>query len=245
MMITITGLTKCFGNRVLIDHFSVSLPSVGLVGITGPSGCGKTTLLSILGGLDDDFSGSVSVAGFQVSGSNEKARCSFRQKTLGFVFQDFRLFPLDTVENNVMLPLSASSSLSSYLQKKKVADLLDLVGLSGYQKHMVTTLSGGEKQRVALARALVNDPEVILADEPTGALDETNGRLALDLLKKIASTRLVIIISHEKALLEERSDILISFGEKEISVQKKVVDKVIAKPLPILKTPYSAAKSRI
>lgn len=244
-MVTITGLTKRFGDRVLLDHLTLTLPSAGFVGITGPSGCGKTTLLSILGGFDRDFSGSVSVVGFQVNGSSEKVRCAYRQKSIGFVFQDFRLFPLDTVENNVLLPLAASSSLSVHLQKKKVADLLDIVGLSGYQKHLVTALSGGEKQRVALARALVNDPQVILADEPTGALDEKNGLLALDLLKKISMTKLVIIVSHEKALLEERADVLISFQNQEIKVVRKATLKQANKPLPILRTPYASMKSRI
>jgi len=244
-MVTITGLTKRFGERVLLDHLTLTLPSAGLVGMTGPSGCGKTTLLSILGGLDPDFSGSVSVAGFQVNGSTEKARCAYRQKTIGFVFQDFRLFPLDTVENNMLLPLTSSSSLNPDLQKKKVADLLDLVGLNGYQKHLVTTLSGGEKQRVALARALVNDPQVILADEPTGSLDEKNGLLTLDLLKKISQTKLVIIVSHEKALLEARCDILVSFENQQIKVVQKVFTKQNNKPLPILRTPYSAVKPRI
>lgn len=245
-MIKFQGLKKAFANRKIIDSFSGELPDTGMVGIVGSSGCGKTTLLSIIGGLDGAFSGRVSVNGMDIAGQSEEQRCRYRQKNIGIVFQDFRLFPLDNVENNVLLPLTAATLLSISLQKRKVADLLALVGLSGYQKKLVTNLSGGEKQRVAVARSLVNDPKIILADEPTGALDEKNAIAVLDILKRVSQTCLVIVASHEKGLLSERADIMWTFTGGEIKTS--ITDKNLAirnRPLPIIKTPYSPAPAKI
>ncbi|MGL5085148.1 MAG: ABC transporter ATP-binding protein, partial [Clostridium sp.] len=157
-----------------LDDVSFDLESGKLVAIVGPSGCGKTTLMNILGALDGDFEGDVIASGKSLKEAKATDLDSYRKNTIGFIFQQFNLLNSQSSKQNVELALDLSG-ISKKQRDEKAIDLLDRVGLSDQIKKKVNLLSGGQRQRVAIARALANNPEIILADEPTGALDAKTG----------------------------------------------------------------------
>ncbi len=167
--------------------------------IVGPSGCGKSTLLMILAGLERPDSGSVSVAGVKFDGLDEDRLARFRSKSIGIVFQSFHLMPTMTALENIAVPLELSGDPDA-LDRARLE--LRAVGLEARASHYPSQLSGGEQQRVALARALANDPELILADEPTGNLDESTGAQIIDLLLAQRARRgsTLIMVTHDLAL---------------------------------------------
>lgn len=172
------------------------------VSILGESGGGKSTLMNILGGLDHNFTGDVIVNGQSLKGAKEKDFDQYRRQTIGFIFQSFNLISHLTVLENVLISLKMTT-LSSKEQEKRALELLDQVGLSEHVKKHPNQLSGGQKQRVAIARALASDPEVIIADEPTGALDAQNTQEVLEILDGIAkSGKLVIAVTHSQAVAD-------------------------------------------
>ncbi|MDP3041590.1 MAG: ABC transporter ATP-binding protein [Candidatus Omnitrophota bacterium] len=170
--------------------------------IQGPSGAGKSTLLHILGGLDNPTSGAVYFQGTDIYTLDENARSAFRNQQVGFVFQFFHLLPELNALENVLLP----GILKSWWERKKslgaALELLERLGLSGRLKHRPSALSGGEQQRVALARALINHPQLLLCDEPTGNLDSENGKKILQLLIELNQSRKVtiIMVTHDKEI---------------------------------------------
>jgi lipoprotein-releasing system ATP-binding protein len=169
------------------------------VAICGQSGCGKSTLLNILGGLDTLDAGSVTVAGREVSALNETALAAYRKTCVGFIFQFHYLLKDFTALENVMLPsFMAGSSKHAALARAK--DLLDELGLPDRAQHLPSELSGGERQRVAVARALINDPDIILADEPTGNLDAENTHVVANLLFGVAEKlgKTLIVVTHDQ-----------------------------------------------
>lgn len=172
-----------------------------IVSIVGPSGAGKTTLLQILGTLDDPDDGQVLVEGVDIIRMNEKEKAFFRNRNLGFIFQFHQLLPEFTALENVMIPALIAGKNSSDAEQK-ATDLLAYLQLSDRLTHKPSELSGGEKQRVAVARALINDPQIILADEPSGSLDSKNKeelhRLLFDLRDRFGLT--IIIVTHDKDL---------------------------------------------
>jgi putative ABC transport system ATP-binding protein len=176
----------------------------------GPSGSGKTTLLSILGGLERPQTGIVEVAGHDLGRSSHSGLATFRLKTVGFVFQHFGLLETATALENVELALSLDRCKRRY-RRKRAAELLARVGLADRLSHRPIELSGGERQRVGMARALANDPELILADEPTGNLDGENARIVIELLEELRSTHgcTLVLATHDTALAG-RADRLIS-----------------------------------
>lgn len=200
-MISITNLTKTYRDHPVINNVSLSFPRNGLIAICGPSGCGKTTLLNCLSSLLD-FEGEIEIDGMKLSSLSEKEKDVFRLKHMGFVFQDFKLFNSETVYQNVLLPLEMANNMKRKYKHRKVIDLLELVGLKHYKNHKINQLSGGEKQRIAIARALVNDPKIILADEPTGALDSVTGEEIIKVLSSVSKKSLVIVVSHDEDLLK-------------------------------------------
>ena len=214
-MIYIDNLTKAYGEHIVIDHISLTLPDRGLVLICGDSGCGKTTLLNCISSLLT-YQGQITINGISLENLSEKGRNEFRNKNIGFVFQDFKLFNLDTVNNNVMFALDISPNIPRIRKKRKCDDLLRLVGLKGKEKQIINTLSGGEKQRVAIARSLANDSKIILADEPTGALDEENAIKIMELLKEVSNDRLVIIVSHDQELTRKYADVVVEMKDGKI-----------------------------
>ena len=168
------------------------------VAIMGPSGCGKSTLLNILGLLDDPDSGSYLFNGVEVTGLNEDKRCDLRRENIGFVFQNFNLIEELTVFENIELPLE-NCGMKASLRKMKVEKALKSVLLNHRRNYFPSQLSGGQQQRVAIARAVVNDPKLILADEPTGNLDSRNGLEIMDLLTMLndAGTTIVMVTHSE------------------------------------------------
>ncbi len=172
------------------------------VAILGQSGCGKTTMLNIIGGLDQYTSGDLSINGISTKKFKDRDWDSYRNHSIGFVFQSYNLIPHQTVLSNVELALTLSG-VSKAERRRRAIDALTKVGLGDQLKKKPTQMSGGQMQRVAIARALVNDPEILLADEPTGALDSATSVQIMDLLKEIAKDKLVIMVTHNPELADE------------------------------------------
>ena len=200
-MINIQGITKSFGNLQVLKGIDLHIGKGEIVSIVGPSGAGKTTLLQIIGTLDRPDSGSVTVDGINVSGLSTNKLSDFRNRHIGFVFQFHQLLPEFTTLENIMIPAFIAGKGRSKA-KARAEELLQFLGLADRANHKPNELSGGEKQRVAVARALVNEPAVILADEPSGSLDTKNKaelhQLFFDLRDKFGQT--FVIVTHDEQL---------------------------------------------
>lgn len=200
-MINIQGITKSFGNLQVLKGIDLHIGKGEIVSIVGPSGAGKTTLLQIIGTLDRPDSGSVTVDGINVSGLSTNKLSDFRNRHIGFVFQFHQLLPEFTALENIMIPAFIAGKGRSEA-KARAEELLQFLGLANRANHKPNELSGGEKQRVAVARALVNEPAVILADEPSGSLDTKNKaelhQLFFDLRDKFGQT--FVIVTHDEQL---------------------------------------------
>ncbi|MCM0718324.1 ABC transporter ATP-binding protein [Parabacteroides sp. W1-Q-101] len=201
-MIRINDLRKVYRTEevgtIALDNMSLHVKEHEFVAIMGPSGCGKSTLLNILGLLDDPDSGSYLFNGVEIIGLNEDKRCDLRRENIGFVFQNFNLIEELTVFENIELPLE-NCGMKASLRKMKVEKALKSVLLNHRRNYFPSQLSGGQQQRVAIARAVVNDPKLILADEPTGNLDSRNGLEIMDLLTMLndAGTTIVMVTHSE------------------------------------------------
>ena len=200
-MIQLHDIRKSFGSLQVLKGIDLTINQGEIVSIVGPSGAGKTTLLQIIGTLDHADSGRVLFDGVDVSLYNEKQLSAFRNKHIGFVFQFHQLLPEFSAVENVMMPaLIKGDSMAD--ARHRAMEMLDFLGLTDRAAHKPAELSGGEKQRVAVARALVNHPQVILADEPSGSLDTQNKeelhRLFFDLRRDLGQT--FIIVTHDEAL---------------------------------------------
>ena len=185
-----------------LDGVSLNLRDNEFVAILGPSGSGKTTLLNIIGGLDRYDSGDLIINGVSTKRYRDRDWDSYRNHTIGFVFQSYNLIPHQTVLSNVELALTISG-ISKRERKQKALEALEKVGLREQAHKKPNQMSGGQMQRVAIARALVNDPKILLADEPTGALDTETSVQVMDLLKEVAKDRLVVMVTHNPELAEE------------------------------------------
>ena len=174
------------------------------VSVLGASGCGKTTLLNIIGGLDHYTSGDLVIRGVSTKDYTDRDWDVYRNHRIGFVFQSYNLIPHQTVLGNVEIALTIAGC-SKEERKKRALDALKRVGLEEQVNKHPNQLSGGQMQRVAIARALVNNPEILLADEPTGALDSTTSVQIMDLIREIAGERLVIMVTHNPELAEKYS----------------------------------------
>jgi putative ABC transport system ATP-binding protein len=165
--------------------------------VMGPSGSGKSTLLYLLGGLDRSSAGSIRVADHEIEQLDENALADYRRKTIGFIFQSFNLIPSLTAEQNVAYPMRFAN-ISRRERTRRARELLEQVGLGNRLQHRPTELSGGQQQRVAIARALVNNPQIVLADEPTGNLDSTSGREIMGLLSDLNQQgRTILMVTHD------------------------------------------------
>lgn len=200
-MIDIKGITKSFGSLQVLKGIDLHIDKGEVVSIVGPSGAGKTTLLQIIGTLDKPDSGQIIINGTDVSSLSRKKLSEFRNQHIGFVFQFHQLLPEFTALENIMIPAFIARKSRSEA-KKKAEELLDFMGLSDRAGHKPSELSGGEKQRVAVARALINNPAVILADEPSGSLDSKNKeelhQLFFNLRDKFGQT--FVIVTHDEHL---------------------------------------------
>ena len=200
-MIEIKNIRKSFGSLEVLKGIDLSIQKGEIVSIVGPSGAGKTTLLQIIGTLDKPDSGSVFVDGIDTTQLSQKKLSDFRNKHIGFVFQFHQLLPEFTAIENIMIP-AYIAGVGSKQARQRAEELLRFMGLSERAKHKPNELSGGEKQRVAVARALINNPDVILADEPSGSLDSKNKeelhQLFFDLRDKYGQT--FVIVTHDEQL---------------------------------------------
>jgi lipoprotein-releasing system ATP-binding protein len=207
-MIDIKEVTKSFGNLQVLKGINLHINKGEMVSIVGPSGAGKTTLLQIIGTLDKPDSGNIIIEGTDVSQLSAKKLSEFRNQHIGFVFQFHQLLPEFTAIENIMIP-AFIAGVSRNKAKERAAELLELMGLSDRADHKPNQLSGGEKQRVAVARALVNNPAVVLADEPSGSLDSKNKaelhQLFFELRDKLGQTFVIVTHDEELAKLTDRT----------------------------------------
>jgi len=210
-LIELKKVSKIFGEEIrtikALDNLDLTIEKGKVITIMGPSGSGKSTLLNLIGAMDDPTSGEVYVNNTEIGRLPERKLAVFRKNIIGFVFQNYYLLPNIDVVGNVLLPLIPYGISSQ--NRMKALELLELVGLGDRIHSKVSKLSGGESQRVAIARALINDPEVILADEPTGNLDSKTGKSIVELLINLTEQgKTVIIVTHDpriaKMVLEHR-----------------------------------------
>ena len=201
-MIKVKDLEKFYSTEevrtIALNKLSFEVKEGEFVAVMGPSGCGKSTLLNILGLLDDPDGGSFQFNGIEVAGFNERQRANLRKHNIGFVFQSFNLIDELTVYENVELPL-IYTGVKAAERKERVEAVLEKMQIMHRRKHFPQQLSGGQQQRVAVARAVVNNPKLILADEPTGNLDSSNGNEVMDLLTELNTNgTTIIMVTHSE-----------------------------------------------
>ena len=216
-MLTLLEITKTYGKKEVeqvqaLRGLNINFRKNEFVSILGPSGCGKTTLLNIIGGLDRYTSGDLIIEGYSTKEFKESHWNNYRNKKIGFVFQSYNLIPHLTVVRNIELSLTLAG-IGPAERRKRALEVLGKVDLLDKANKRPNQLSGGQMQRVAIARALINEPEIILADEPTGALDSESGVQVLNLLKEVASDRLVIMVTHNSELAKKYSTRIIRLSD--------------------------------
>lgn len=216
-MLRLTNITKTYpsGDVAALRGVSIAFRPNEFVSILGPSGCGKTTLLNIIGGLDRYSSGELSVRGIPTTDFRDRDWDTYRNHSIGFVFQSYNLIPHQTVLANVELALTLSG-VSRAERRKRAVDALEAVGLGDQLKKKPSQMSGGQMQRVAIARALVNDPDILLADEPTGALDSETSVQIMEILRKIAEKKLIIMVTHNPDLADQYSTRIIRLLDGQV-----------------------------
>ncbi len=201
-MISVKNISKKFGRGTnllsALDDLSFNVEDGEFVVILGQSGSGKSTILNLIGCIDSPTSGTILVDGVDVTKMSSKQLCEYRNKNIGFVFQSFYLEPAYSVTDNILLPLTIAGA-KRQIKDAKAKELLEKLNLTDKANAKTSTLSGGQKQRVAIARALVNDPKIILADEPTGNLDSASGAEVIEILKEICkSGKTVVMVTHNE-----------------------------------------------
>ena len=220
-MIKLTDINKIYRTEEIetqaLENVNLEVQKGEFLSIMGPSGCGKSTLFNIMGLLDSPTSGTIEINGTRTENMNDKGLAAFRNKTLGFVFQSFHLINSLNVIDNVELPLlyrKMSSSERTALAKQ----VLERVGLSHRMKHMPTQISGGQCQRVAIARAIVGNPQIILADEPTGNLDSKMSAEVMELLHKLNKEdgRTIVMVTHNEAQAKQTNRIVHLFDGRQV-----------------------------
>ncbi len=201
-----------------LENVNLEVEKGEFISIMGPSGCGKSTLLNIIGLLDNPTTGTIDINGTTTAKMSDSKLSAFRNSNLGFVFQSFHLIPSLNVMDNVELPLIYRSGLSEKERKAKVKEVLERVGLGHRMKHMPSQLSGGQCQRVAIARAIVGNPEIILADEPTGNLDSKMGAEVMELLHKLNKEdgRTIVMVTHNEEQAKQTDRIVRFFDGRQV-----------------------------
>ena len=220
-MIKLTGINKIYRTNEIetlaLENVNLDVIKGEFVSIMGPSGCGKSTLLNIMGLLDAPSSGKIEINGTSVESMKDKELAAFRNKTLGFVFQSFHLINSLNVIDNVELPL-LYRRMAAKERTRLAKEVLERVGLSHRMRHMPTQLSGGQCQRVAIARAIVGNPEIILADEPTGNLDSKMGAEVMELLHKLNKEdgRTIVMVTHNEEQAKQTSRTIRFFDGRQV-----------------------------
>lgn len=217
-----TGVNKIYRTdeveTLALENVDLNVEKGEFLSIMGPSGCGKSTLLNIIGLLDTPTSGTVEIEGTHTANMSDSALAAFRNSKLGFVFQSFHLIPSLNVMDNVELPLIYRKGLSEKKRKELVREVLERVELTHRLRHMPSQLSGGQCQRVAVARAIVGNPDIILADEPTGNLDSKMGAEVMDLLHRLNKEdgRTVVMVTHNEAQALQTDRIVRFFDGRQV-----------------------------
>lgn len=220
-MIKLTGINKIYRTNEIetlaLENVNLDVEKGEFVSIMGPSGCGKSTLLNIMGLLDAPSSGKIEINGTSVENMKDKELAAFRNKTLGFVFQSFHLINSLNVIDNVELPL-LYRKMPAKERTRLAKEVLERVGLSHRMRHMPTQLSGGQCQREAIARAIVGNPEIILADEPTGNLDSKMGAEVMELLHKLNKEdgRTIVMVTHNEEQAKQTSRTIRFFDGRQV-----------------------------
>ncbi|KWR53821.1 ABC transporter ATP-binding protein [Bacteroides stercoris] len=220
-MIKLTGINKIYRTNeietVALENVNLEVNKGEFLSIMGPSGCGKSTLLNIMGLLDAPTGGTIEIAGTKVDGMKDKELAAFRNRKLGFVFQSFHLINSQNVLDNVELPL-LYRKVSSKERRRLAEEVLQKVGLSHRMRHMPTQLSGGQCQRVAIARAIIGNPEIILADEPTGNLDSKMGAEVMELLHRLNKEdgRTIVMVTHNEEQARQTSRTIRFFDGRQV-----------------------------
>lgn len=220
-MIKLTGINKIYRTNEIetlaLENVNLDVEKGEFVSIMGPSGCGKSTLLNIMGLLDAPSSGKIEINGTSVENMKDKELAAFRNKTLGFVFQSFHLINSLNVIDNVELPL-LYRKMPAKERTRLAKEVLERVGLSHRMRHMPTQLSGGQCQRVAIACAIVGNPEIILADEPTGNLDSKMGAEVMELLHKLNKEdgRTIVMVTHNEEQAKQTSRTIRFFDGRQV-----------------------------
>lgn len=217
-MLSVKDLVKIYKTKGgvdvhALDGVTVDFPETGMVFLLGRSGSGKSTLLNVIGGLDKPTSGEITVKGKSSKDFTSADFDSYRNTFVGFVFQEYNILEEFTVEQNIAIALQLQNKVAT---KESIKDILNTVDLSGVEKRKPKTLSGGQRQRIAIARALIKDPKIIMADEPTGALDSSTGTQIFETLKKLSKDRLVIVVSHDKGFAEQYGDRIIELADGKV-----------------------------
>lgn len=223
-IIKLTGINKIYRTDEIetqaLENVNIEINPGEFVSVMGPSGCGKSTLLNIVGLLDTPSSGTVEIAGhtFDTKKMKDAELAAFRNRNIGFVFQSFHLIPSLNVTDNILLPLTYRSGMSDKERRAKAREVLERVGLTHRAKHMPAQLSGGQCQRVAIARAIIGNPEIILADEPTGNLDSKMGAEVMELLHELNKQdgRTILMVTHNEAQAKQTDRILRFFDGRQI-----------------------------
>ena len=216
-MISIKGLNKFFNkgrqNEIhVLNDINLELPDKGLVAIYGKSGCGKTTLLNVIGGLDKFAGGNILIQEEPITKNTD----DIRNKYIGYIFQNYNLNSSESCYDNIAAALILCGITDEQEIEKRVMAALRCVDMEKYKKRTPDTLSGGQQQRIAIARAIVKNPSVILADEPTGNLDEANTVMIMDLLKSISQDHLVLLVTHEANLVDYYCDTVIKLEDGRV-----------------------------
>ncbi len=223
-IIKLTGINKIYRTDEIetqaLENVNIEINPGEFVSVMGPSGCGKSTLLNIVGLLDTPSSGTVEIAGHTLDTKKMKDAelAAFRNRNIGFVFQSFHLIPSLNVTDNILLPLTYRSGMSDKERRAKAREVLERVGLTHRAKHMPAQLSGGQCQRVAIARAIIGNPEIILADAPTGNLDSKMGAEVMELLHELNKQdgRTILMVTHNEAQAKQTDRILRFFDGRQI-----------------------------
>lgn len=206
-MITVSNLTKSFHKQPpLWENLSFDVPPHSVTALTGPSGSGKSTLLNCIGALEAPDSGSIQVFGTEVTKLGYRKARKYRRDYVGYLFQDYALIPDQTVYDNINLAARPNQIFPSKAMLTQVAEVLEQVGLAGYERRQVCELSGGEQQRVAIARLLIRPPKVVLTDEPTGALDHDNSLRVIAHLRDLADGGASVVVATHSDLVAGSAD---------------------------------------
>jgi len=221
-MIKLDNITKVYRTKTIettaLNSIDLHVPKGEFLSIMGPSGCGKSTLLNIIGLLDEPSGGSIRVDGHEVKKYASKSTASFRNEKLGFIFQSFHLIPDLNVIDNVELPL-LYRKVSSKQRREMASKALESVGLANRKSHFPNQLSGGQKQRVAIARAIVGNPEIILADEPTGNLDSVMGDEVMEILTRLNKDNgtTIVMVTHDERMAKKTDRLIRLYDGSQVA----------------------------